>query len=681
MYKSLNRICSPFQLFSTVLICSKTLIGSIIGDSLLIKINDSLNQGNTQLPFLEVLETYYNLGAISDLRLKKSAHTDLNSNYSVLTTSYEKRKNQLNILQSGISLKLEGLLQVPFLKNLHLVDYPSSDYSLAMLTTTLSTFVLKIPKDGSPITNMNIQEFVYNQPSLLIAKVLPNLLVQVLKDQVLLFAVSEMVGDVFALKDRKDLSQLSSHILFAECFENTLYLYTGSQKLLIYNIAEDGLQQKTSKDLSFRPSCFTVGKNYIVFASWGSDEVSFYDKEALVEVGNLKLKVSGIKSLKISSLGRADANYLFIGFMDGSLKVVKYTFMVAESDHNITTQDEYSYFLGTTAIVLKEILYNGRVSIFAGCDTPSLIYLNKDENLVSVNIHGYEIKNVEIIEILGQKYFGFITEGSFNLALSDSDDKIHVKSLPIDCENEILFSISIDEYNLLILAINTEEQSAINLYDINSYDVIKAIPLEGREITSIVPYSINDFKGIVVGVNWVNKDEGQIITFEVHPNGLSKIQEIDFDREVYYMNNFMENYIAVALGGFIKILKMSKEEGTDTAFHKRENYYLQEIYSKPSFALPCYLDTYNNYMLIVDHIKGLFLYLYNEEDNKLALIGQSVVNALNNQMGLIIDENNFILNKEGSLQVLRRNRNGENEGDRLLFQVNMSLNELVLLFI
>ena len=645
-------------------------IGSITGDSLLMKITDKLNQDNKQLPFLEILENFYNLGAISDLRLKRSNNSDLNSNYSVLTTSYEKRKNQLNILQSGISLKLEGQIHIPFLKNLFMVDFLSADYTLTVLTTTLSTISLRIPKDGTQIDILNIQNFEYEKPTILVSQVSSNNFVQVIRDQIKLFSISEMSSDTFNLLSTKDISEFGSHILFAECHEDKLYILTNLQKFFVYAVVNGSLECVNSKEVSFRPSCFSVGNEHVIMGSWASEEVFFLDKQSLAEVGKLNLKASGTKSVKTSSLGSSDSNYLFVGFMDGSLKVMKYSFMKHGADHDINAQDEYSYFLGTTTIVLREITYNGKSSMFAGCDTPSLIYLNKDNNLVSVNIHGHEIKNIEMVKISEKKYFSFITENSFNLALCDSDDKIHVKSLPIDCDSEILFSISIDEYNLLILAINSEHHSAINLYDINSYDVIRTITLEDREITSITPYSMNDFKGIVVGVNWINRDEGQILTFEVQPNGLSKIQELSFDREVFYMGNFMENYIVAALGSFVKIFKITKEEGSDSAFHKREVYHLQEIYSKSSFGLPCYLDTFNNYILIVDHIKGLFLYLYNEEDNKLALIGQSITNALNNQIGLIIDENNFILNKEGSLQVMRRNRHGETEGDRLLFQVN-----------
>ena len=629
-----------------------------------------MNQDNRQMPFLELQDSFYNLGAISDLRLKRSTNSDLNSNYSVLTTSYEKRKNQLNILQSGISLKLEGQIQIPFLKNLFTVDFSASGYTMTVLTTTLNTITLKIPVDGTPITTLDIQNFVYDRPAILVSRVAANNFVQVLPDEIILFSLSEMSNETFNLCDKKSHADLGGHILFADCFDDKLYVLTNSQTLLIYTIKDGSLQDVVTKNINFRPSCFSVGVDHIIMGSWGSDEVTFYDKESLEEAGSLQLKVSGTKSLKTSNLGSPGTNYLFVGFMDGSLKVVNYSYMKGQGqDHSITSLDEYSYFLGTTSIVLREIVYNGRPSMFAGCDTPSLIYLNKDNNLVSVNIHGHEIKNIEMVNVLSEKYFAFITENSFSLALCDSDDKIHVKSLPIDCDSEILFSISIDEYNLLILAINSENHSAINLYDINSYDVIKTIALDDREITSIALYTMNDFKGIVVGVNWIDRDEGQILTFEVHPNGLSKIQELSFEREVFYMSNFMENYIVVALSSFVKIFKITKEEGTDSAFHKREVYFLQEIYTKSSFALPCYLDTYNNYILIVDHIKGLFLYLYNEEDNKLALIGQSVTNALNNQIGLIIDENSFILNKEGSLQVMRRNRHGETEGDRLIFQV------------
>lgn len=52
---------------------------------------------------------------------------------------------------------------------------------------------------------------------------------------------------------------------------------------------------------------------------------------------------------------------------------------------------------------------------------------------------------------------------------------------------------------------------------------------------------------------------------------------------------------------------------------------------------------------MVDHIKGLYVYFYSREDKKLVLIGRSIDDALENQIGMIIDEETYLLNKEDAL--------------------------------
>jgi len=643
-------------------------LGSVISDSLVLKVLDNLNVAEkATMPYLEIIETFYNLGAISDLKLRKKSKESANSDFSVLTTSYEKKKNQLNLLQSGITITIEGSIEIPHIDNLFIATLNPSDYTLAAITTPFNTITLRIPKNGSQVTGITIDGLDYEKKTLLIAAVGTKNLVQVTKERIILLEISEMSDEKFNFKG--ELAPSEGYILFTELFNDQLYIVTSRNRLIVYDLSKNSIQEKGKADISFKPCYFTINEDHIAIAGWNQEDVYFYDRAKLVEVGKLSLKMLGVKSLKFTTLGTSNNTYLFCGFIDGMLRAIKYSYIKDGNSHNIANCEEYSYFLGATPVTLKELKYSDKHAIFAGCDTPSLLFLNKEQNLVNTHIHSHEIKNIHVQNINGTEHFTFITQNHFNIGVSDANDKVQVKPLSLDSQEEILYSISVEEFNMLILGVNTATHGEVCLYDMNSYDIIKRYPFEGRDISIMTLFTQGDWIGLAVGVNLIDREEGELVTFEVIPNGLLKVQEISFDREVTYITTFLDNYMVVGLHSFIKLYKIAKEEGSESNFNKRDVYNLVEVLSKPSYALISYLHTYVNYLLVVDHFKGLYLYLYNEEENKLVLIGRSISDALHNQIGVIIDENNFLLNKEDCIQILRRNRHADNEGDRLLFLV------------
>ena len=114
----------------------------------------------------------------------------------------------------------------------------------------------------------------------------------------------------------------------------------------------------------------------------------------------MPIKAHGIKSVLLTKLGTDNSTYLFCGFMDGLVKTLKYTFMQSDANtHNIEVVDEYSYFIGTVPVSLRELKYGKTHSVFASCETPSLIYINKDGNLISDHIHSHEIKRMDVVNI------------------------------------------------------------------------------------------------------------------------------------------------------------------------------------------------------------------------------------------------------------------------------------------
>lgn len=79
--------------------------------------------------------------------------------------------------------------------------------------------------------------------------------------------------------------------------------------------------------------------------------------------------------------------------MDGLVRTFKYNYVKAdESDHSLEVLDELSYFIGSVPVNLKEFIYDKTHAVFGSCETPCLIYINKDGNIVSDHIHSHEIR-------------------------------------------------------------------------------------------------------------------------------------------------------------------------------------------------------------------------------------------------------------------------------------------------
>jgi len=76
----------------------------------------------------------------------------------------------------------------------------------------------------------------------------------------------------------------------------------------------------------------------------------------------------------------------------------------------------------------------------------------------------------------------------------------------------------------------------------------------------------------------------------------------------------------------------------------------------------------------VDAIKGISLYLYNKDDNKLVKIGTSMRNMIDHELGCLIDENVVMVSCDNKVKMMRRNKHGDTESERLSFQIKATLN-------
>jgi hypothetical protein len=125
------------------------------------------------------LDKYYNLGAISDIKIRKKADNSSNSDFTVLTSSYEKKRNQVSQLQSGVGLTIEGCIEYPYLEDIFVVDFDTNESYLTCLTTPLESTLMLVPKTQQSVKQIVIPSFLHKEPTQLLAKVSSTTFIQV----------------------------------------------------------------------------------------------------------------------------------------------------------------------------------------------------------------------------------------------------------------------------------------------------------------------------------------------------------------------------------------------------------------------------------------------------------------------------------------------------------------------
>ena len=650
-------------------------LGSQIDDSYLIKIHDQFTKDGDK-PFLEHVLVFKNLGFVSDLRIIKKP----GGSKSILTASDMKNHDQINIINNGVDMKVEldlSKLDSQLFKNIsniYTLNFSISNSSYFIISKTDYSCIYRI--NNGVISPILAKGFDYQTNTFKVCLVDDENFIQITSNHINLFSINDNMMDdnEFILKDNFALNG-DEKVISCDTYDDQIVFITQKNKIYSAIIKDSKIIIINSIDAKDQILSVGISKNHVAIALWKCKTINIYDFTSLNLVYQRELSKSGIKSIKFLSFN-GENQYIFCGNFDGSFVALRYSFMIDIIDHNFNILEESSYTFGSTPLNLQGLIYGGKRYLFVGCDTPMLVYLsNYNNKLANIHILKENVFELHKIQIQEKEYVLTLIDNTVNLGFLEDDDKVLVKSLPIHIKDSVNFVVHISDINSFIAGINylnsdfTEGIGHINIYDGNSFMLMNSIRLDDSEICCMKDIVVYETKFLIVGGGNVSNRKGFLILFKILPEGLVKIQEKFYEKYVIDVDMLMDEFIIIGQNSTLRILKIKEEIRGDNKYHIQGNVILEEILVKNIDTARMRMTCEKNMILSVDAIKGISLFIYNKNDNKLVKFGTSMRSTIDNEIGCIIDENVIFMSCQGKFKVLHRNKDGDHESERLSFIV------------
>ena len=612
-----------------------------------------------------------NLGFISDLKMiKKKASSTFTS---IVTASGSKKNQQVNMLRSGINLNIEDTLRFPHVKNFWL--FKGNEEDLFFVSTTRESFSLKISKNEGLSFSKNVfSGFKENTSTVSMHQPASNLLVQVTFEGVVLFSTQDTTKIELVTSTEPKFTEEYGDILLSQNFEKDLYLATNKDMLIHADLSNTKLEGLHTKKLQKQPCAISLTKKHLFVAFWKDTHIQVYDRETLAEVYSIDTEREGIISMASTNLSSQDCHWLFFGYYDGCISIYQYEFTQNVNEHEFKILDKKTFLFGTHPVSLHEEGFQGKKQVFVFCDNAGLFYINEQNQLSYLNVINSNAKKVVVmLENKSENRALALIEGEIAVAEIEFFDKVQTKTLPFDSQHHINLIVPLLEENIYAAASLNYDQGvgSLKLYDSNSYKEISAIRYEGLEVSNILEFTYEEFRAILVSVR--GNHSGVVEVHELAENNVTLKQTFTYPKEVVYMARLLEQYVILAVKSKLIVLKIEKTKSEQVESFGQDIYTFKEISTTTGLALIQHIETYKKSVIVVDNVKGLHLFDFNEEEGSLTLVSISLRNSLGSRVGCIINETSIVIGIDGVLKVINMFNTTDSEFQRIVFKVRSNL--------
>ncbi len=395
--------------------------GSCYGDSQLVRLRDSplivtLPVGKTIPSYIDVLETYTNVGPILDMSVAKSERQGQDV---LVTCSGSYGKGSLKVVRSGIGMEIQAQLDLPGIKGIWslLSENGKDEFDKYIIQTFLGeTRILSI--DGDSMEECELSGFDANEETLYCA----NLGYYNIDgyDHCKGLSAVQVTGKQTRLLSGKDFQLSTSYApvsgtsaTLATSYDKYIAVaYAGGNITVLEAISSDNnskLNVQGTKDMGNDVACMSmmpvyktdydaasassdmivdVNKNdvhaiLLACGMWTENTVRILDVPSMTEVLSIKIELeTQIRDVLLVRLGHHSKHmwYLMVGLGDGTLIIHTLSFdggMPTVSDRRVIT-------LGTKAITLREFVHNKHSCVFATGDRPTVIHWHNKKLMFTV---------------------------------------------------------------------------------------------------------------------------------------------------------------------------------------------------------------------------------------------------------------------------------------------------------
>ncbi|CAG9324331.1 unnamed protein product [Blepharisma stoltei] len=549
-------------------------IGSSFGDSQLIRVLTERQENS----FLSVEQKYQNIGPILDFKVIEGERKGL---CNIISCSGYNLDGSLRLVNKGISVTVENQMEIGNVIGLFTLQVEDSDFTHIVLSFIDATRILKIQDEAlKPISYPDIDSKI----SSIYVGITKFGIVQVTKFFIQLLNFKWQSVFIIRSEEIKE----NSEITLAESSGEKICIVLNGLELIVFSANENRLEKLNNQTFQNEIACIGMSHDMIAVGLWIELNIIVIDPHSMQETWRDHLGGEVLpRSLMFVEL--EDIKYLFAGLADGHL--LTYTLP------NFTKR---SQLIGTQQVILKAFKYQNKVSVFAGCDQPKIVY-SHHHRLITSTVNS---DSVSFVSPFGTKNFPdclALISGQSLIMISIEDlQNFTIKTFPqglsmrrIGMVDDYFVCLARNSANIDSLMLFSNTLVAENTHSFEHSEAVNALLVDKNRIivgTGVTDDRNNDPKSGHLRV-FVIRDRAfhEVSRFNVRDGGVSCIVSIGKNRLVGGVHSVI-HYWGIDDENQITLIDAS---------HK-----LTYVYS---------MDTCQNLVAVADLIKSVTIFSANDE--------------------------------------------------------------------
>ncbi|DBA79836.1 TPA: hypothetical protein ACH3X2_007673 [Trebouxia sp. C0005] len=661
--EALGRISAPSTI--SYLDSGVVFVGSLYGDSQLIRLQAEAVDPAQPSNFVEVMDVWTNLGPIIDLAV---VDLERQGQGQVVTCSGKGPDSSLRIVRNGIGMIEQAAVELAGIKGIWNLQKSSSDKfdTYLVLAFVGETRILEINADDE-LDEAEIDGFDAEQQTLYCGNMVGDQMVQVTSAGVRLLAAQT------GALHHEWLPPSGLQINIASASPSQLLVATGQGNIAYLEVEGNKLKHVAHHKLEVEVACLDL-------TPLGEDE----ERAGLAAIGTwqqelLLFSLPHLHPLQSEELGEViprsvlfaqfeGVPYLLCALGDGHL----FTFHIDAQTGELSERKKLS--LGSKPITLKTFQSNGVEHVFAASDRPTVIY-SSNKKLLYSNVNENE---VNVMTSFNSASFpdslAIAKESGLTIGSIDEIQKLHIRAVPMGEQARRLAHQ--DSSHTFLVTTSSEPSSSgisqeqVRLIDDQTFETVDMLPLHRHEMAcSCTSLTLADDPNpyYVVGTAYAIPDEqeptkGRILVLETKPqqNKLHIVCEKETRGAVYTITGFQGKLIAGI---------NSRVQLYDWQLQKDSSRGLVAGAGQSGLVLALYLACRGDFIVVGDLMKSIYLLMYKPEEGVLEIRAKDFHSNYMTAVDILDDDTYLGAEISYNLFTVRKNSDAAADEDRNRLEV------------
>eukprot|EP00002_Diphylleia_rotans_P040562 TRINITY_DN9649_c0_g1_i1.p1 TRINITY_DN9649_c0_g1~~TRINITY_DN9649_c0_g1_i1.p1 ORF type:complete len:1095 (+),score=207.57 TRINITY_DN9649_c0_g1_i1:90-3374(+) len=625
-------------------------VGSLLGDSQLIRLHDTKDESDS---YLEVVSKYESLGPIVDfavVELEKGGQSQ------IITCSGSQETGALKVIQNGIGINELASVDLPSIQGVWSFELPKEDSSSWYLLASFAEQSYLLMMEDNQLQDGNISGFDFTVRTLYGGLVDFNQILQVTEN------AAQLVDSV-TFEAVATWQEPGQKLTLCSANQNHILLVVGGETLVLLEVISRGFKEIMRKTMECEVSCVALDSNpstsFCAVGLWKGGIVKLLSLKSFDDIHSEEISTETIPRSVIFSTFEG-VRYLFCGLGDGRL----FTFKIDAEDSFLSERRKVA--IGTKPLSLVKFGDEKYPHIFVCSDFPTVASgSNRRINFSNVNLPN--ISHACSFGSEGQsERVALVVENRLVLGSIDTVQRLHVRTYPIhEMPRRLVYHESSRTLAVGTFSVTHDEDSvevgSLNIYDIQTFEKVASHKFGDQENFSAI--STATFEGtpqyILVGTAIIVPEEdipkqGYIHVFSSQDKSLEIVCSLPVSGAVYAIDYFQGKIIAT-INSKISIFEF---------VYSPEGCSLSHECSTDGHTHSIYLSHRGHFVLVGDLIRSASLFAYKPQEKTLEMIAEDKQSRWSSAVAILDDDTFLISDSFFNLMTLQRNAEATNDDER-----------------